>query len=93
MEKCVGIPLMGKDVLKPPHTQAMLMFEDGNREVRKGRHDVKGRYGTRWELRHQGCSALRLVTVKTFMSVNIYQSHIPGKSWIAGPLKTLYWGL
>ncbi|PKU41629.1 hypothetical protein llap_8067 [Limosa lapponica baueri] len=33
--ECVGIPLMDKDILKPPHAHAILMFEDGNREVMK----------------------------------------------------------
>ena len=93
-----------KDGLKPPHAHAMLMFEGGNREVMKARHGAKGRCGMWWDLWHQGCSAVTL-TAKTLMSGSaclvhsIYrwlfclQSHIPGKSWIASPLKTLYWGL
>lgn len=93
-----------KDRLNPPHTQTMWIFEDGNREVMKARHGAKGRRGMWWELWHQGRSAV-LLTVKTLMPgsaclvPSIYhqlfclQSRIPGKSWIASPLKTLNWGL
>jgi len=93
-----------KDNLKLPHALAMLMFEDGNREVMKARHGAKGRCTTWWELWLQGCGAVML-TVKTLMSGSAclvhsihhglfcLQSWIPGKSWIASSLKTLHWVL
>lgn len=67
-------------------------------EVMKAKYGAKGRCGTRWKLWHQGCSA-HTHTVKTWMFGSVCPVHgiyhrliwLPGKSCIAGPLKTLYW--
>lgn len=71
MEKCVGIPCMKwrayKGSLKPHHAHAMLMLEDGNRDVMEARHSAKRRHRMWWEAMHKGCNAVML-TGRALMS-------------------------